>query len=416
MTLVTKDNIKGIPSEVIDEAVNDIVADSSMSNLSQALSGFYQKEKNRLVFKGGFSLSELALYMWSDLGCKNIDASVLSRIINGKRLPTPSQLDKLCLALRLSPQQKEYLFYCLSQDYWQRDNTAVPSSFISTDDLMAVLRQLTAKTTPLLYEGKCVELLQHMSVVEAIYERIVSTHLSPAQHRELALVYGTALYAKGRAIGSMATADDATESALPLVQTLHSLGEAHHLERLVALSHILLADAYYVVGGYSSLAQQASYFQGAIKEASRALPLMEDTDTEKLFAIRTIVSSGIYLQNADITRLFGREAARLLPRQPQHNFVNALHLAGTVTKASAFTHDDRPFAVRDLAKEHFSGTLQSNGIYELSDLKTHLETLAILGSTDRTYTHKKIKKGLSLARRGSFRRHHRYFEQLQQIT
>jgi hypothetical protein len=384
-----------------------------MSNLSLALSSFYQKEKNRLVFKGGLNLSELALHMWADLDFQNIDASVLSRIISGERLPTPSQLDSLCRALGLSPQQKEYLFYCLSQDYWQRSHIAVPSSFLATDDLLAILRQLASKTTPLLYQGKCQELLDQMGPVEAVYERIVSSHLSRAQHQQLAQIYGTALYAKGRAIGSMATADDATESALPLVQTLRSLGEAHQLQRLVGLSHILLADAYYVAGGYSSRAQQARNFHQAIKQASEALPLMADTDTEKLFAIRTIMSSSMYVRDASAIRTFGRQAAELLPQQPQTNAVNALHLAGTVSKAKALTRQSSPFALQDFAGDYFKTSLRGTGIYELSALKTQLETLRILCLSDRAFTSRKIRQGLSLAKQGSFKRHLRYFEQIQ---
>lgn len=385
-----------------------------MNSLALALSSLYKKEKNQIIFQGGLNLNGLALRMWTDLGLRYIDASVLSRIIHGKRLPTPSQLDSLCTVLKLPSQQREYLFYCLSQDYWRRDHVTVSGGFIPTDELLMAMDRLVRTTVPLLYQGACQSLIRQVDTITALYDSIRPTHLSAQQQQRLVSLCGTALYAKGRAIGSMATADNAAEIALPIAFTLRSLGEKHHLQRLTALSHVLLADAYYVAGGYSSQAGQATHFRRAIKHAVYSLPLLQNSDSEKLFAIRTIISASIYLHDTDNLQFFDRISTRLLPQQPEENYVNGLHLVSTVTKARSFIHHTNPFALQDAAVAHFQQTLKGTGIYELSVLKSNLETLQLLGAADHAYVSQQIRKGLSLAKKDSYERHRRYFENLRQ--
>ena len=73
-----------------------------MTHLANKLDAFYKKENSKILFKGEITLSEIALSMWEMLGNQAIDASVVSRVIHGKRLFTPSQLEAFIKILQVN--------------------------------------------------------------------------------------------------------------------------------------------------------------------------------------------------------------------------------------------------------------------------------------------------------------------------
>ncbi|MEK7458630.1 MAG: hypothetical protein AAB612_04095, partial [Patescibacteria group bacterium] len=83
-----------------------------MSHLSNALHRYYTQEFGHLTFIGKKGCQELSLSMWQELNYSKIDPSVLSRVMQGKRLFTPEQLFVFCKILHLSHTEIEYLFYC----------------------------------------------------------------------------------------------------------------------------------------------------------------------------------------------------------------------------------------------------------------------------------------------------------------
>ncbi|KKR66792.1 MAG: hypothetical protein UU09_C0046G0018 [Microgenomates group bacterium GW2011_GWA2_40_6] len=86
------------------------------NHLEVTLKKYYRKEGNRVVFQNGMSLNQLAMVMWENLGFKGIDPSVVSRVINGKRLFTIAQLRVFCQILDLPQDQRNILFLALSDD------------------------------------------------------------------------------------------------------------------------------------------------------------------------------------------------------------------------------------------------------------------------------------------------------------
>ena len=88
-----------------------------MGCLAEALQSFYKRQQGRIVFLNGATLNQLSLEMWEQLDCREIDASVLSKVINGKRLFSPHQLDVFCQLLSLKQHQKDSLWIALQEDY-----------------------------------------------------------------------------------------------------------------------------------------------------------------------------------------------------------------------------------------------------------------------------------------------------------
>ncbi len=66
---------------------------NKINNFASSLKKYYSRQKNKIIFSNKMSLNKLALAMWERLNYQGIDASVLSRVINGQRLFTLKQLE-----------------------------------------------------------------------------------------------------------------------------------------------------------------------------------------------------------------------------------------------------------------------------------------------------------------------------------
>lgn len=98
------------------------------NNLQKALIPYHARKGWRIVFRNKYTLNELALEMWDTLGYKGIDSSALSRIINGKRLFNPKQLDAFCKALDITGKAKAKIIEALEADYLNRYGLSSSSS------------------------------------------------------------------------------------------------------------------------------------------------------------------------------------------------------------------------------------------------------------------------------------------------
>jgi hypothetical protein len=85
------------------------------SKLSLKIAKYYQKDKNKIVFTNGMSLNKMAWEMWERLGCREVDPSVVSRVLNGERLFTKKQLKCFTAILKIRETEKEELEFVLDQ-------------------------------------------------------------------------------------------------------------------------------------------------------------------------------------------------------------------------------------------------------------------------------------------------------------
>jgi len=87
----------------------------SMFTLADELLRYYQRENHHILFKKDITLNECAIRM-SELLHFHFDASTLSRVINGKRLFTPKQLQAFARVLELEKTERERLEKLLAHD------------------------------------------------------------------------------------------------------------------------------------------------------------------------------------------------------------------------------------------------------------------------------------------------------------
>lgn len=375
------------------------------TNLAKAIKKFYEREQNKVVFKNKMSLNQLALEMWEKLEYQQIDASVISKVINGIRLFTPIQLKTFCSILNISRKEEEYLHYCLYMDYCSRYGVNFSYAFFSTYDAYDLLDSLIKEAEKFLLDGKCVE-LKNLSLLTQTHLRSLLDKSKNSTRREKAnQLLGKSLYLKGRAVGSVETPDKAVKKTMPIANELFCLAKESESTEYNAYAHILLANAYYVAGGYSSYEGKRKLYEQSIKFAKKAVLQLSDQNHEKLFAIRTIASSATYMDDKQTFLSIKDTAEDLLTVIPQQNFVNGIHLYNTLAKGAATFALSKPLSTKNKALDYFDKTLEGTHIYEVSDIRNDLEIFSILKTTDVGYIKERVNKALYIAKEEGYIRH-----------
>lgn len=77
--------------------------------LAKELEKYYNRVGNKIVFTRALTLNRLSFEMWEQLDYKNIDPSVLSRVLSGERLFTKRQLNAFCRVLKMTEQEERRL-------------------------------------------------------------------------------------------------------------------------------------------------------------------------------------------------------------------------------------------------------------------------------------------------------------------
>jgi hypothetical protein len=89
--------------------------------LSETIKKYYTRDGNRLVFsEKGFSLNRLAWEMNERLDYKEIDPSVVSRVLSGERLFTLKQLKVFCSVINITGSNFQKLYEALIYDFEKR--------------------------------------------------------------------------------------------------------------------------------------------------------------------------------------------------------------------------------------------------------------------------------------------------------
>ena len=112
---------------------------AKLENLSKKLQKHYARKGNRIVFSNGMTLNQLAFAMWERLGYREIDASVLSRVLKGERLFSSKQIETYCKILKLKKQEQKDLIYALGLDISRRFGIPVSFLYSNVDVLINII-------------------------------------------------------------------------------------------------------------------------------------------------------------------------------------------------------------------------------------------------------------------------------------
>ncbi len=121
-----------------------------MTKLSEELKLHYKRTTKSIVFSNGYSLNQMALEIWERSGYKGFDSSMLSKVVNGKRIFSASQLQIFCSILKLKPKDKIKIKKSLVQDLLEQRGLEHKSNTSATDlkKILSVARILRTKGLP----------------------------------------------------------------------------------------------------------------------------------------------------------------------------------------------------------------------------------------------------------------------------
>jgi len=380
-----------------------------MPNLSKALQRYYSRDKKRVLFRNGQSLNQLALSMWERLGFKQIDASVLSRVLKGERLLTAPQLKVFCRLLGLSKNEEDYLFACLQQDYDARLDLYAGTTHISSSLAEDLIKELTKNAFETFYQGDYDALDKKYELIQQLAGFYL---LSNQDEKMIGEALGLNLYLKGRTIANGELPSRVVDKVYPIFNQLIKMSQTSHSKLLYGYAHVLLCTAYYLAGGYSNSSAKHRFYSISIKLAKKAVDSLPEDDHESFFALRSMVASACYIHDQATILYVAKRAEEAIPKQPKENYINTLHLSITLSKGLAATNASNPFSIQEFVTNHFKRSLANTGVYEVSAIKEEVDTLLLLKTQDNGYIQRRSKEGLDLANEYNFSRQKKYFNRL----
>ena len=378
-----------------------------MSHLSQALQRYYSRKGNRIVFDNNQSLNKLAMDMWELLGCQQIDPSALSRVLKGERLFTARQLKVFCVLLGLSEDEKDYLIVCLQRDMNARSR--VPTDVVGVSPALArdIITELAGDARAIYYRNDYESIHKRHDLIQQFAWSLSNTDKGVAES------VGVAMYLYSRTIVNGELSGRVVGKTRPVFRQLTKLAKTIHSDILYGYAHVLMANAYYIAGGYSMNTSKHKVYKASMGHARKAIDAIPNHDHERLFALRTLAASAYYVADYDAVKSVYQMARETIPAQPQENSINALHLSTTLAKGLAASGETNPFAIREYATGYFGRDLSTCGVYEVSSIKEEIDTLRILQTQHSTkYIEDRVKQGASIASEHGLHRQKKYFDRL----
>lgn len=378
-----------------------------MHYLSDGLKKYYKREKSRIIFQNGSSLQEFAITLWEKLGFTQVDISVLSRVLKGERLFTPVQLEAFCEILKLSPSEAAYLFRCLSQDYLLKGGVKSPALFESTSvvDTLDFLDHLVKDTYKTFHNGLGIKIQKNCLDIQRYIDKLSAHSLSDVSRDKLYELMATSLYVYGRSMCAHSLPELIFKEVEPIVNQLKSLVQETNNPRIKLCLEVLYGEIYYIAGGYSSAEKSLDYHKHAVKYNMKALKDFPLNDYEKLVALRNGAASANYTNDKDTVLEIIKESENAIFGATPETRIIGLQLVGTLAKSAAIFKLPQPTKLKDAALTYYDGDLTGGGVTEISDIKTEIETMQILGNKDVKHLKRLITKGLILAERENLPRH-----------
>ncbi|MBI2051494.1 hypothetical protein HYT33_01900 [Candidatus Roizmanbacteria bacterium] len=385
------------------------------AHLKEALKKFYVRLGNKLLFKDLYSLNQLALEMWGVMGYRGIDASILSRVVSGYRLFTPQQFDAFCTVLQLEKKEREHLEYALYLDNIERYGISLPPFHQLDYGVLDLFDSLLKKARDYRSEGKNDDQRSIAEIIEAYIEKLVRCVKKENFRNKMLDQLGMALVLKGNALGGVWLPQTVVNEVMGIVRRLFEISKQIKNPRYEASGNILLAYAYYVSGNYSSSSRFKSLYLHSINRAKRAYQVLPDNNAEKLFALRTLATSTIYLRDKEDFLRIKKTALDHLPKIPADTyFLNGINLYNAIAEGAAIFQTSDPFKIKEMAFNHFKVTLEGRRIHEVSETRSDLEMSLALKTKDKSDLKVRVEKALQIAKEENYVRHYKNIKKLAQ--
>ncbi|MBI2051488.1 hypothetical protein HYT33_01870 [Candidatus Roizmanbacteria bacterium] len=350
--------------------------------------------------------------MWERLGYRGIDASVVSRVLNGVRLFTPRQLEVFCEVLALPEREKEKLEYALYLDQVKKYGVSLPLSSQINYDILDLFDSLLDKALDYRLKGKNDDQESIANITHTYIQKSLHIVKKASLRKKLLEQLGTVLFLKGNALGATGLPNVIVDEAVKIVSQLITIAKQNKNPVYEAYGNIILAGAYYVAGNYSYSFRAKSLYGRSINQAQRAFQLLPDSNHEKLFALRNIIACMIYLRDKQDFINLKKTALNQLPQTNPTHFLNGLNLFNIISEGVAIFHLSDPLKIKELASKHFNAGLEGRRIHEVSEVRSDLEMSIAIKTKDKSYLTTKVERALQIAKEENYVRHYKHINKL----
>ncbi len=248
-----------------------------MGKLAEVLQKYYIREGNRFVFRSGKTLNQLALEMWERLGCRGVDASVLSKVLQGKRLLTPQQVGVFSDLVKTSTREQEELQMSLQADYLAKAGIELNDWPHSNVDLNDLFRELLDRANSLRYTGRQIDSLEQSQFLEGKISAFLDRMPNTTKEEWLGLL-AKAIYLEGRGEAGICPVGELGKVMMGIVRRLQQVGKELKSREILGMASQSLADTYYILGNYSTSPRYRHWYVRCLRELPRAFELIEDKD------------------------------------------------------------------------------------------------------------------------------------------
>ena len=221
-----------------------------MTNLTKQLEKYYSRKGNRLIFSNGMTLNQLALEMWERLGYREIDASVLSRFLQGERLLNLRQFQIFCQILRINGQRrKEYtklLNYKILSSIRQGENFEYLKQDLFVDrtiEAVDSLRNAMAYDAPLLA----------LEMIDLLKEKLNNNRLlikSNDVNKHLLILKGKLLLEEKVILLDVLPFNQISRRIIEIAREFKKLGEITGEKEFLGNSEALIGRTFFHYGNY----------------------------------------------------------------------------------------------------------------------------------------------------------------------
>lgn len=213
-----------------------------MGSLANLLQKYYKTKGNKIVFKNGLTLNVLSTLMWEILEYKEVDSSVLSRVIHGQRLFTYKQLKVFCEVLSLQEKEKLELKYALSRDILSRSK--INADIFREDSIFDLTRENYDRILSILRllrkDGHPEEVISLSQIAESIIDS--RSYLQNQDKEILGKIYNE----KSRAFGETSSPQKVLSLMNALNKRAIEFGEETKDREILDMAYMNVGGAYYV--------------------------------------------------------------------------------------------------------------------------------------------------------------------------
>lgn len=369
-------------------------------HLAGALSKYVERRTDSFVFRNGLSLNQFALAMWEVSNVCGVDSSVLSKVLNGKRLFTPYQLQVFCRTLRLTQGEREYLFYCLSKDQALKSGVRLRAPFALGCATHECIEGLRHEMDVLFQAGKWKDVYDLSGIIEPYLHDYAAVLYNRDPEDTLITAYQHVLYLRAKSAGGVQTQAAIMRETRILTSKFRHYRNSAFAQLTDGYVYSFWANAYRILGLFPSPLNAAMNRRWTVlagRSAAKALQLLPCTNSEYVFALRNVLDSAIMLGDKKAFLCHFKIAERILPQQTPDTFLSSMQLANTASKGMAVFALDNPFVLKERMVRHFGRDLAGARIHELSELKTELEMYVALNVRKDFLVKQKIQRAYMLA-------------------